>query len=248
MWKNSESKRDSVFHHKSLLSGMSNLAHSREDDQKVMSEIKQETDQCSGADQTIDSVLCAQQILLDRLRSLNFQSKNVNDNHQHIDSWTDHQLPELARKILQLLSQTVSNWHLFEDDSNDAAEDDSEALTNDKLETLNQFVRSFLDFNKDYFSVNHNHWTSEDSHSDMALSDEDENDESIERISTRSTRRRQQQQQQVTSPKSSVKQRAKNKNAKQSSPNQTTTNEKAMTTKLSTDKFLIDCSSSLMLK
>ncbi|OTF74833.1 polycomb protein eed-like protein, partial [Euroglyphus maynei] len=197
----------------------------------------------------IDSVLCAQQILLDRLRSLNFQSKNVNDNHQHIDSWTDHQLPELARKILQLLSQTVSNWHLFEDDSNDAAEDDSEALTNDKLETLNQFVRSFLDFNKDYFSVNHNHWTSEDSHSDMALSDEDENDESIERINTRSTRRRQQQQQQqVTSPKSSVKQRAKNKNAKQSSPNQTNTNEKAMTTKLSTDKFLIDCSSSLMLK
>lgn len=237
----------------SLNSGMSNLAHSGDDDQEVMSEIKQETDQCSdgpfdGGDPKIDCLHSAQSILLDRLRSMKFRSKDVNDD-QFIDLWADHQLPELARKILQLLSQTVSGRHLFDDDRN-AAEDDSEAWTNDKLETLNQFVRSFLDFNKDYFSVNHSHCLSEDSHSDTAFTDEDENEDSNERMNTRSTRRRQQQStsKQATSPKSSIKQRTKNKATKQTSPNPTITNERAMTTKLSSDKFLVDCSSSLMLK
>ena len=237
---------------------MSNLAHSCENDQKIMSEnvceIKQETDQCNDGpfndgDEKIDSIQSAQRFLLDRLSSLKFQPKNVTDgNHQPTDLWTHHQLPEMARKILQLLSQTVSCDHSFEDDS-DADEDDSEAWKNDKLETLTQFVRSFLDFNKDSFAINHNHWPGEYSHSDTSMTD-GENEDENERINTRSTRRQQQQStsKQATSSKPSLKQRAKNKNAKQTSPNLTTMNEKAMATNLSTDKFLIDCSSSLMLK
>nr|SZF06479.1 polycomb protein esc [Psoroptes ovis] len=158
---------------------------------------------------------------------------------------------ELGRQVVKILKKIIY------DDENNVNSNLQKEILNEKFYSYYNFVRTFLDFNKDSFFIDLNQLdldidssSSNESEENFNYIDDNDDDDSsnsdeetMVRMKTRSTSRMQQS-------SSSAKQHTiKKKIAKKSVKKAKQQNDaKPTTTKLSTNKFLIDFHSSIMLK